>query len=53
MAKREMLYRALASKYMDVKKEGMAASMNASPILSSTIKQDISPAMRMNEADPR
>ena len=53
MARREMLYRASASKYMDEKKDGSTASMNASPILSLTIKQDISPAMRINEADPR
>ena len=53
MAKREMLYRALASTYMEEKKDGITASMNASPILSLIIKQDISPAMRINDANPR
>ena len=53
MARREMSKSASASKYIDVKKDGITQSMNASPMLSLTIKQDISPAMRINEADPR
>ena len=53
MAGGEILLRALASIYMDEKKDGIAASMNASPKLSSAIKQDINTAMRINDANPR
>ena len=52
-AEKEMLKRVSERMNKEEKRDGIAASMNASPRVSLAIKQDMSNATRINETDPR